>query len=386
MIHTILALLAAAFAITDAPVFEAQKVDESNIVGNLVELSPKQVVLDTPQGKVDLDLAKLLFLLPKDGREAVSPLGSPTVWVELTDGSTLVAVQYVAQSEKAKITLTDGETLVVSVKAVRHVRLQPETPKIASEWSRILHLKADGDVLIVRNGDSVDYHQGVLRDVAEDAVKFELDRELLPIKRAKIYGFAYHHSANEKNAAPLGFFIDRNGSRWAVAQFSLGEKLTWTTPSGVQVERPLDDIKSFDFSLGKVQYLSDLKPESSVWTPFFGQGSISPALEQFYVEVLGCSLELRQGNLAQLRAGRTLIDIVPDDAAVASTRMAGANLDHLCLRVEPFDAAAIARHLTAHGVACGEEASRYGAEGRGPSVYLNDPEGNGVELKGPVKG
>ena len=108
------------------------------------------------------------------------------------------------------------------------------------------------------------------------------------------------------------------------------------------------------------------------------------ALEKFYTEVLGCSLELRQGTLAQLRAGRTLIDIVPDDEAVASSRMAGANLDHLCLRVEPFDAAAIARHLAAHGVACGEEAARYGAEGRGPSVYLNDPEGNGVELKGPV--
>ena len=109
------------------------------------------------------------------------------------------------------------------------------------------------------------------------------------------------------------------------------------------------------------------------------------ALETFYVEVLGCSLELRQGKLAQLRAGRTLIDIVPDDEAVATSRMAGANLDHLCLRVEPFDAAAIARHLAAHGVQCGEEASRYGAEGRGPSIYLNDPEGNGVELKGPVK-
>jgi len=105
----------------------------------------------------------------------------------------------------------------------------------------------------------------------------------------------------------------------------------------------------------------------------------------FYVDVLGCSLELRQGKLAQLRAGRTLIDIVPEDEAVASSRMAGANLDHLCLRIEPFDAGAIARHFAAHGVACGEEVSRYGAEGRGPSIYLNDPEGNGVELKGPVE-
>ena len=77
---------------------------------------------------------------------------------------------------------------------------------------------------------------------------------------------------------------------------------------------------------------------------------------------------------------------MPEDEAVATTRMAGANLDHLCLRVEPFDADAIAQHFAAHGVQCGEEVSRYGAEGRGPSIYLNDPEGNGVELKGPVKG
>ena len=112
------------------------------------------------------------------------------------------------------------------------------------------------------------------------------------------------------------------------------------------------------------------------------------ALEKFYLDVLGCTFEQRQGKLAQLRAGRTLIDIVPADEegpAKGTSSSGGANLDHLCLRIEPFDAAAIAKHFAAHGVACGEEASRYGAEGRGPSVYLNDPEGNGVELKGPVK-
>jgi catechol-2,3-dioxygenase len=111
------------------------------------------------------------------------------------------------------------------------------------------------------------------------------------------------------------------------------------------------------------------------------------ALERFYLDVLGLSVELRQGKLTQLRAGRTLIDIVPaDDAGPAGGTSAtgGANLDHLCLRVEPFDASAIAQHLAAHGIACGEEKSRYGAEGQGPSVYLSDPEGNGVELKGPV--
>jgi glyoxylase I family protein len=111
------------------------------------------------------------------------------------------------------------------------------------------------------------------------------------------------------------------------------------------------------------------------------------ALERFYMEVLGCAFEKRQGTLAQLRAGHALIDIVPADEAgpaEGTSSTGGANLDHLCLRVEPFDAAAIANHLAACGVRCGEETSRYGAEGQGPSVYLHDPEGNGIELKGPV--
>jgi len=112
------------------------------------------------------------------------------------------------------------------------------------------------------------------------------------------------------------------------------------------------------------------------------------ALERFYVDVLGCTVEKRQETigLTQLRAGRALIDIIPAaQAGPAAGAQAGrgANMDHLCLRIEPFDAAAIRRHFATQGFDCGEEKSRFGADGQGPSVYLTDPEGNGVELKGP---
>jgi len=113
------------------------------------------------------------------------------------------------------------------------------------------------------------------------------------------------------------------------------------------------------------------------------------ALERFYLDVLGLSFEMRQDKLAQLRAGRALIDIVPADESRPANGIlpsGGANLDHLCMRVEPFDAAAIANHLVGLGVTCDAGALRYGAEGWGPSIYLRDPEGNGVELKGPATG
>ena len=110
----------------------------------------------------------------------------------------------------------------------------------------------------------------------------------------------------------------------------------------------------------------------------------------FYTDVLGCSIEKVQENLGlyQLRAGAALIDLVPVDGPLglkggAPPGREGRNLDHFCLRIEPFDAEAIMTHLRAHGAAPAPVASRYGAEGHGPSIYVSDPEGNVVELKGP---
>ena len=114
---------------------------------------------------------------------------------------------------------------------------------------------------------------------------------------------------------------------------------------------------------------------------------------RFYQDVLGCAIERRKDDLGlvQLRAGRSLIDLV--DAAGELGRKGGGapgtggrNMDHFCLRIEPFDESAIRAHLQAHGVETGELETRYGAEGDGPSLYIEDPEGNTVELKGPPGG
>jgi catechol 2,3-dioxygenase-like lactoylglutathione lyase family enzyme len=110
----------------------------------------------------------------------------------------------------------------------------------------------------------------------------------------------------------------------------------------------------------------------------------------FYLDVLGCHVERRQDEigLVQLRAGRALIDLVPVDGKLGSMGGAapgreGRNVDHFCFRVDPFDPDAIYAHLSRHGVQGGPVSQRYGAEGDGPSIYLDDPEGNTVELKGP---
>jgi glyoxylase I family protein len=110
----------------------------------------------------------------------------------------------------------------------------------------------------------------------------------------------------------------------------------------------------------------------------------------FYGDVLGCLIDNRQDaiGLVQLRAGRSLIDLTPLDGALGRMGGAGAgkegrNVDHFALQIAPFDEAAIRDHLARHGVEIVQAGQRYGAEGNGPSIYVADPDGNVVELKGP---
>jgi catechol 2,3-dioxygenase-like lactoylglutathione lyase family enzyme len=109
----------------------------------------------------------------------------------------------------------------------------------------------------------------------------------------------------------------------------------------------------------------------------------------FYQDVLGCKLERGpgEGGLAQLRAGHSLIDLVDASGPLGQQGgdqpdHAAPNMDHVCFQLQPWDADAIKEHLERHGIEADNVAPRYGATGVGPSMYLRDPEGNTVELKG----
>jgi glyoxylase I family protein len=105
----------------------------------------------------------------------------------------------------------------------------------------------------------------------------------------------------------------------------------------------------------------------------------------FYCELLGCTVERQQPELGltQLRAGSSLIDLVTLDGPLGAGEPPGAgrNLEHFCVTVAPYDETALIAWLAARGVAVREPAFRYGAQGEGRSFYIEDPDGNHVELK-----
>lgn len=143
-----------------------------------------------------------------------------------------------------------------------------------------------------------------------------------------------------------------------------------------------------------------------------------PAMFDFYTRILGCTIDSPKedhvnrfgGALTHLRAGSCYIDLlaydmqhltaegkqfaarsyaggagIGENSIVEELRFSAdsSTLDHLCIRIEPFDEESITKYLTEQGVtivAAGE--GRLGADGVGPSIYVRDPEFNVIELKG----
>jgi catechol 2,3-dioxygenase-like lactoylglutathione lyase family enzyme len=110
----------------------------------------------------------------------------------------------------------------------------------------------------------------------------------------------------------------------------------------------------------------------------------------FYRDMLGCPVDHVQDKIGlyQVRAGDSLIDLIPLNEPLgklggAGPAEEGRNVDHFALQVTPFDEAKIRAHLAAHNIEIASAGQRYGAEGMGPSIYIKDPDGNVVELKGP---
>ena len=151
-----------------------------------------------------------------------------------------------------------GAAVELPVHGVAAVRFQPLAAATAGEWTRLLKMKTSGDLLVVAREGIVDYHQGTVRDVTDKTVEFDLDGEVVPVPRTKVFGLIYH-AADQERAEPLCWITDAGGSRWAAQSLSLAGNLQWTTVAGASASCPLDQVVQIDLSRGKIVYLERLE-------------------------------------------------------------------------------------------------------------------------------
>lgn len=276
-------LLIAALA-TGAAEFEAQTIDGQSAVGRITRLNAQELVLETGGGPSRFALNTLAGITRKPAPAAADR--KLAIHVELVDQSLLAASGYTVRGGVAQLVLSGGAKLEIPTRAIRWVRFAAAAgadEKLTKQWSEIAETNADGDLLVVRKSGALDYLEGVQGDIDADKCNFELDKEPVPVPRAKVEGVVYFHSAAAELPDAAGQLLSLDGSRLAIGKVELADdQIRISTPAGVTLSLPLEDISRFDFSSGKIAYLSDLDPESATHVPYLGFAEEPAALREFY--------------------------------------------------------------------------------------------------------
>ncbi len=246
--------------------FEAQTLDGQTARGELKSATATEIVLTTDSGDVSLPLEKLATLALEGAKPT---LAAGAVEISLIDGAQLTAAEYLTKDGNASLKLNAETLLEVPTRSVRAVKLTPiAEPKLQKQWAEITESKPAGDLLVVRKNDALDYLEGIVRSLDASTCQFELDGETIPVKREKITGIVYAAAKVSQLPESIGTLNLRGGSRLPLRALTLeGEKLAIETPAGVKLSIPVADTLRFDFSGGKIAYLSDLEPESAQFTP-----------------------------------------------------------------------------------------------------------------------
>ena len=190
-------------------------------------------MLETPEGRQAFPLAKVALVARAPAPEVAAPPSA--IAIALVDGSTLAAEQFAVAAQIAKIRLAGGATQEVPTGAIRWVRFASADggkAKLDRQWSEIADTQAAGDLVVVRKNEALDYLEGVLRDIDDAIAKFEVDGEVVDVRRAKIEGFVYAHPRSRELPEPLGMLVALDGSQLQLESIELaGGRLTLKTPA-----------------------------------------------------------------------------------------------------------------------------------------------------------
>ncbi len=276
---TILLFLAALIAVA-GPQVELRLLDGRVVAGQLVSLDDKQVAI-TVEGQSQTFVAAQMLSLHIKG-ESAAPLAKPAVWVELLDGSTLSGADFRASKSLATLVIEQQDSLELPVKSIHTVRFSD--PAAANRaWSENLAGKSTADLLAVRKKENLDFLEGVIGEVDAESVRFTLDDDVIPVKRAKIDGLIYFRRAADGLSSPAAVIDDCAGRRMYAKSFAVDDAaIKIITPAGVNISRPLAEIAKIDLSSGKLTFLSDMPVDKVEWQPYFDFGKSAPALAKLY--------------------------------------------------------------------------------------------------------
>lgn len=250
------------------PGVELSTLDGKAHTGQLQRLTGTSVVLATAGDKLEVPVADVLEIR-LDNREDRTPPAEPLLAVSLSDGSHVACTEVVAEGNRAVLQSPRLGRVTIPYTALANVRFVGFDANVEGAWRELCQREHKQDLVVVRKENVLDHYEGIVGAIEPQTVKFLLDGEEIPVKRAKAFGLILARPKQETGdtlcrISLLGGDLIHVRELMGDADGLQAELLT-----GVRVSVPLEAVAKIDFSGGKVLYLSQVEPRVVKYTPFF---------------------------------------------------------------------------------------------------------------------
>lgn len=254
---------------------ELEPVHGPLVVGTLSEWNDKELVVLTALGKVAIRTEDLLSVsVRKDNRKSeahhyADEKKSSRFWLELVDGSLLSTASYRVTGSTVSVRLVGDQQQELPLRSVAAVYQNASPSSHVEQWQEIRHLEPTEDLMVVRKSKALDHLGGLLGDVTNERVHFQVGSERFDVPWKKIEGLIYYRSGEDQLPKAACVVITHDGGRLRARQLTwFDNRVRAKGLTGLVVDWPLTAIDKFDLSSGRIRYLSDLEPESVEWTPY----------------------------------------------------------------------------------------------------------------------
>lgn len=244
-------------AMVSATPVEISTIDGAKHSGTLTSADANAWKLDADGKVIELPLANILEARLPSKEQTTSASPHETV---LTDGSRIATTTVALSGEKLTIAAASTDSIQLPRSAIGNVRLAESPSSVDDQWAALLERERREDWLVLRKQDKLDFVPGVISQINETHVSLLLDGDTVPVPRPKVFGVILRQRQAD-SSKPNGIVELVSGDRLTVRSVtSKGTDFTLQLAAGPSIEVPMESVKVFDFSAGKLTWLSSLKP------------------------------------------------------------------------------------------------------------------------------
>jgi hypothetical protein len=252
-----------------SPSVEIATLQGQKHVGTLQQITSTTAEVSKSTGAEKLPLKELMSISFPKAASPAKTTKSPIV-VTLTDGSRFLCSQVTASDTKVTLESASVGKVAVPLNAIAHIRFTTTDTTLDAKWKAFCDRKLKKDYLVIAKPPALDHLDGVVGKINETDVTFSLGTNTIPVKRSRVFGviFAPKDPPRLAKAVCRADLTDSNSLQLSSVQWD-GQKFTGRLLTGASVELPIASLKTLDFSLGKIQYLSAMEPREVKFTSLY---------------------------------------------------------------------------------------------------------------------